>query len=52
MCGDMVMEDVDFYVWFDDENYENDFVWQLENEFKMEEYLKQKLQDEVYQVSL
>ncbi|XP_053570996.1 dystrobrevin alpha isoform X5 [Bombina bombina] len=36
----------------DDETYENDSVRQLENELKMEEYLKQKLQDEAYQVSL
>ncbi|CAH2285111.1 dystrobrevin alpha isoform X3 [Pelobates cultripes] len=36
----------------DDESYENDSVRQLENELKMEEYLKQKLQDEAYQVSL
>uniref|UniRef100_A0A8C5QDR9 Dystrobrevin n=1 Tax=Leptobrachium leishanense TaxID=445787 RepID=A0A8C5QDR9_9ANUR len=36
----------------DDETYENDSVHQLENELKMEEYLKQKLQDEAYQVSL
>ncbi|KAM4688045.1 dystrobrevin alpha isoform 4-T4 [Discoglossus pictus] len=36
----------------DDETYENESVRQLENELKMEEYLKQKLQDEAYQVSL
>ncbi|KAE8598695.1 hypothetical protein XENTR_v10016905 [Xenopus tropicalis] len=36
----------------DDETYENDSVRQLEHELKMEEYLKQKLQDEAYQVSL
>ncbi|XP_068093442.1 dystrobrevin alpha isoform X3 [Hyperolius riggenbachi] len=36
----------------DDETYENDSVRQLENELKMEEYLKQKMQDEAYQVSL
>uniref|UniRef100_A0A8C5QCQ1 Dystrobrevin n=1 Tax=Leptobrachium leishanense TaxID=445787 RepID=A0A8C5QCQ1_9ANUR len=36
----------------DDETYENDSVHQLENELKMEEYLKQKLQDEAYQVNL
>ncbi|XP_056377806.1 dystrobrevin alpha isoform X9 [Hyla sarda] len=36
----------------EDETYENDSVRQLENELKMEEYLKQKLQDEAYQVSL
>lgn len=45
-----VTEDGDPYVRTDDENYENDSVRQLENELKMEEYLKQKLQDEAYQV--
>ncbi|XP_077348771.1 dystrobrevin alpha isoform X12 [Lithobates pipiens] len=35
----------------DDETYENDSVRQLENELKMEEYLKQKLQDEAYQIT-
>ncbi|XP_071593570.1 dystrobrevin alpha isoform X15 [Heliangelus exortis] len=50
--SDMVTEDGDPYVRADDENYENDSVRQLENELKMEEYLKQKLQDEAYQVSL
>lgn len=45
-----VTEDADPYVRPDDENYENDSVRQLENELKMEEYLKQKLQDEAYQV--
>ncbi|XP_074843311.1 dystrobrevin alpha isoform X7 [Carettochelys insculpta] len=49
--SDMVTEDGDPYVRADDENYENDSVRQLENELKMEEYLKQKLQDEAYQVS-
>ncbi|XP_055090679.1 dystrobrevin alpha isoform X9 [Symphalangus syndactylus] len=52
MHGDMVTEDADPYVRPEDENYENDSVRQLENELKMEEYLKQKLQDEAYQVSL
>ncbi|XP_050623187.1 dystrobrevin alpha isoform X13 [Macaca thibetana thibetana] len=52
MRGDMVTEDADSYVRPEDENYENDSVRQLENELKMEEYLKQKLQDEAYQVSL
>ncbi|XP_053873083.1 dystrobrevin alpha isoform X9 [Malaclemys terrapin pileata] len=47
--SDMVTEDGDPYVRADDENYENDSVHQLENELKMEEYLKQKLQDEAYQ---
>uniref|UniRef100_A0A8C8YWG4 Dystrobrevin n=1 Tax=Prolemur simus TaxID=1328070 RepID=A0A8C8YWG4_PROSS len=50
--SDMVTEDGDPYVRPEDENYENDSVQQLENELKMEEYLKQKLQDEAYQVSL
>ncbi|XP_070485955.1 dystrobrevin alpha isoform X6 [Equus przewalskii] len=52
MRSDMVTEDGDPYVQPEDENYENDSVRQLENELKMEEYLKQKLQDEAYQVSL
>lgn len=47
-----VTEDGDAYVRADDENYENDSVRQLENELKMEEYLKQKLQDEAYQVKI
>ncbi|XP_045383811.1 dystrobrevin alpha isoform X4 [Lemur catta] len=47
--SDMVTEDGDSYVRPEDENYENDSVQQLENELKMEEYLKQKLQDEAYQ---
>ncbi|KAL4665926.1 hypothetical protein H8957_012045 [Semnopithecus entellus] len=50
MHGDMVAEDADPYVRPEDENYENDSVRQLENELKMEEYLKQKLQDEAYQL--
>ncbi|XP_040288272.1 dystrobrevin alpha isoform X12 [Bufo bufo] len=48
--ADMVPEDP--YNRHEDETYENDSVRQLENELKMEEYLKQKLQDEAYQVSL
>uniref|UniRef100_A0A2K6G2X0 Dystrobrevin n=1 Tax=Propithecus coquereli TaxID=379532 RepID=A0A2K6G2X0_PROCO len=52
LSSDMVTEDGDPYVQPEDENYENDSVRQLENELKMEEYLKQKLQDEAYQVSL
>nr|XP_009681384.1 PREDICTED: dystrobrevin alpha isoform X23 [Struthio camelus australis] len=51
MRSDMVTEDGEPYVRADDENYENDSVRQLENELKMEEYLKQKLQDEAYQAS-
>ncbi|XP_036888766.1 dystrobrevin alpha isoform X18 [Sturnira hondurensis] len=50
--SDLVTEDGDPYVRPEDENYETDSVRQLENELKMEEYLKQKLQDEAYQVSL
>ncbi|XP_016051435.1 PREDICTED: dystrobrevin alpha isoform X4 [Miniopterus natalensis] len=52
MRSDVVTEDGDPYVRPEDENYENDSVRQLENELQMEEYLKQKLQDEAYQVSL
>ncbi|XP_040120774.1 dystrobrevin alpha isoform X17 [Oryx dammah] len=52
MRGDMVTDDGDPYVRPEDENYEDDSIRQLENELKMEEYLKQKLQDEAYQVSL
>ncbi|KAM8782903.1 dystrobrevin alpha isoform 7-T10 [Rhynchonycteris naso] len=48
--SDMVTEDGDPYVQPEDENYENDSVQQLENELQMEEYLKQKLQDEAYQL--
>ncbi|XP_069587388.1 dystrobrevin alpha isoform X11 [Ranitomeya imitator] len=48
--ADIVPEDA--YNRHDDETYENDSVRQLENELKMEEYLKQKLPDEAYQVSL
>ncbi|XP_040335029.1 dystrobrevin alpha isoform X8 [Herpailurus yagouaroundi] len=51
-CIPRVTEDGDPYVQPEDEDYENDSVRQLENELKMEEYLKQKLQDETYQVSL
>ncbi|XP_007455241.1 PREDICTED: dystrobrevin alpha isoform X4 [Lipotes vexillifer] len=50
MRGDLGYGDP--YVRPEDENYEDDSVRQLENELKMEEYLKQKLQDEAYQVSL
>ncbi|XP_070217794.1 dystrobrevin alpha isoform X10 [Bos mutus] len=52
MRGDMVTEDGDPYVRPEDENYEDDSVRQLENELKMEEYLKQKLQDEAYQLHI
>ncbi|XP_039094832.1 dystrobrevin alpha isoform X10 [Hyaena hyaena] len=51
MHSDVVTEDGDPYVQPEDEDYENDSVRQLENELKMEEYLKQKLQDEAYQAS-
>ncbi|XP_069076205.1 dystrobrevin alpha isoform X2 [Pleurodeles waltl] len=50
--GDIVTEDGDSFGRPDDEVYGNDSVHQLEHELKMEEYLKQKLQDEAYQVSL
>ncbi|KFO27415.1 Dystrobrevin alpha [Fukomys damarensis] len=49
--SDIAAEDGDPYVQPEEENYENDSVQQLENELKMEEYLKQKLQDEAYQAS-
>ncbi|KAM6148844.1 dystrobrevin alpha isoform 4-T4 [Erethizon dorsatum] len=48
--SDIVTEDGDPYVQPEEESYENDSVQQLENELKMEEYLKQKLQDEAYQL--
>ncbi|XP_066102936.1 dystrobrevin alpha isoform X6 [Saccopteryx bilineata] len=48
--SDVVTEDGDPYVQPEEENYENDSVRQLENELQMEEYLKQKLQDEAYQL--
>ncbi|XP_059563347.1 dystrobrevin alpha isoform X8 [Myotis daubentonii] len=50
MRSDAVTEDGDPYARPEEENYENDSVRQLENELKMEEYLKQKLQDEAYQL--
>ncbi|XP_021006686.1 dystrobrevin alpha isoform X8 [Mus caroli] len=50
--GDMVPEDGDPYTQPEDGNYENESVRQLEKELQLEEYLKQKLQDEAYQVSL
>lgn len=43
-------EDGDSYIQPEDENYENESVRQLETELQMEEYLKQKLQDEAFQV--
>lgn len=52
MHGNIVPEDGDSYVQPEDENYENESVRQLETELQMEEYLKQKLQDEAFQVSL
>jgi hypothetical protein len=45
-----VPEDGDPYTQPEDGNYENESVRQLENELQLEEYLKQKLQDEAYQV--
>ncbi|KAG8521660.1 Dystrobrevin alpha [Galemys pyrenaicus] len=50
VCGEVVTGDGDPYVQPEEENYEDDPVRQLENELKMEEYLKQKLQDEAYQL--
>nr|AAT11932.1 postsynaptic membrane protein [Tetronarce californica] len=50
--SDIVTEDGESYVRTDDESYENESVHQLEHELKLEEYLKQKLQDDNYQVSL
>ncbi|XP_040613856.1 dystrobrevin alpha isoform X8 [Mesocricetus auratus] len=50
MHGDIVPEDGDSYVQPEDENYENESVRQLETELQMEEYLRQKLQDEAYQL--
>nr|XP_033789624.1 dystrobrevin alpha isoform X6 [Geotrypetes seraphini] len=47
----IVTDDGNSYGRADDETYENESVRQLENELKMEEYLKQKLQDEAYQAS-
>ncbi|CAO2593446.1 Dystrobrevin alpha, partial [Lemmus lemmus] len=52
MHGDIVPEDGDSYEQPEDENYEHESVRQLETELQMEEYLKQKLQDEAFQVSL
>lgn len=49
-CFPSVPEDGDSYVQPEDENYENESVRQLETELRMEEYLKQKLQDEAFQV--
>ncbi|XP_051879067.1 dystrobrevin alpha isoform X2 [Pristis pectinata] len=49
--SDIVTEDGDSYVRTDDESYENESVHQLEHELKLEEYLKQKLQDETYQAN-
>ncbi|XP_072899108.1 dystrobrevin alpha isoform X14 [Hemitrygon akajei] len=50
--SDIATEDGDSYVRTDDESYESESVRQLEHELKLEEYLKQKLQDDNYQVSL
>ncbi|XP_038665219.1 dystrobrevin alpha isoform X22 [Scyliorhinus canicula] len=50
--SDIVTEDGESYIRTDDESYENESVHQLDHELKLEEYLKQKLQDESYQVSL
>nr|XP_048298594.1 dystrobrevin alpha isoform X6 [Myodes glareolus] len=50
MHGDIVPEDGDSYVQPEDENYEHESVRQLETELQMEEYLKQKLKDEAFQL--
>ncbi|XP_043545269.1 dystrobrevin alpha [Chiloscyllium plagiosum] len=47
--SDIVAEDGESYIRTDVESYENESVHQLERELKLEEYLKQKLQDENYQ---
>ncbi|XP_055490112.1 dystrobrevin alpha isoform X11 [Leucoraja erinacea] len=49
--SDIVTEDGESYDRTDDECYENESVHQLEHELKLEEYLKQKLQDENYQAN-
>ncbi|XP_072567015.1 dystrobrevin alpha isoform X12 [Paramormyrops kingsleyae] len=47
-----ITDNADSFVRADDETYENDSVRQLENELKMEEFLKQNQQDKAYMVSL
>ncbi|XP_066575721.1 dystrobrevin alpha isoform X3 [Amia ocellicauda] len=49
--SDIGTDDGDSFVRTDDESYENDSVRQLENELKMEEYLKQSQQEKTYMVS-
>ncbi|XP_069047608.1 dystrobrevin alpha isoform X11 [Lepisosteus oculatus] len=49
--SDIGAEDGDSFVRTEDESYENDSVRQLENELKMEEYLKQSRQEKAYMVS-
>ncbi|XP_039610411.1 dystrobrevin alpha isoform X12 [Polypterus senegalus] len=49
--GDISTEDGESFVRTDDDGYENDSVRQLENELKMEEYLKQSQQEKAYMVS-
>ncbi|XP_072899126.1 dystrobrevin alpha isoform X16 [Hemitrygon akajei] len=49
--SDIATEDGDSYVRTDDESYESESVRQLEHELKLEEYLKQKLQDDNYQAN-
>ncbi|MBN3311512.1 DTNA protein, partial [Atractosteus spatula] len=48
--SDIGAEDGDSFVRTEDESYENDSVRQLENELKMEEYLKQSRQEKAYMV--
>uniref|UniRef100_W5MGC6 Dystrobrevin, alpha n=1 Tax=Lepisosteus oculatus TaxID=7918 RepID=W5MGC6_LEPOC len=50
--SDIGAEDGDSFVRTEDESYENDSVRQLENELKMEEYLKQSRQEKAYMVTL
>ncbi|KAJ8395917.1 hypothetical protein AAFF_G00026250 [Aldrovandia affinis] len=45
-------DDADSFIRADDESYENDSVGQLENELKMEEFLKQSQQEKTYMVTL
>ncbi|XP_043922568.1 dystrobrevin alpha isoform X11 [Protopterus annectens] len=49
--SDIGTEDGLSYVRTDEESYDSDSVRQLETELKMEEYLKQKLQDDSYQAA-
>uniref|UniRef100_A0A3B3RF33 Dystrobrevin n=1 Tax=Paramormyrops kingsleyae TaxID=1676925 RepID=A0A3B3RF33_9TELE len=50
LCFSSSTDNADSFVRADDETYENDSVRQLENELKMEEFLKQNQQDKAYMV--